>query len=449
MDALKTLPYRDVRIERGVGAADGRARPAPAGLRIAYLLSRYPAISHTFLLEEVLGLRARGLHIETASINAPDRNLSELSSREVDEAGRTHYVQGKTRFSAMGTLAGILLRQPAAVFRGIRTVFGIRDLTALRRVYWFFYLAEALLLGRWMAERGLKHLHVHFGGPVASVGLLASAAWQIPFSLTIHGPEELLDLSYNHLREKVERASFVFCISDFCRSQLCQLMAPEHWHKLHVLRLGVDPAIFSPIIGPSCTSRSGVLHAVCIGRLVPAKGHQTLLEALLLLRAHTVTMQLVLIGGGPEMPRLQAFVQAHQLSDCVNFTQALSHDEALAHLRKADLFVLASFAEGIPVALMEAMALGIPCVSTFVAGIPELIRDGVDGLLVPPGNAQALAEALLVLTTDRPRRLAMGEAARRKVVDQYNLPCNHERLGEAFERLLTTQGQHEPAEAQT
>ncbi len=449
MDALKTLQYGDMRLESDVEAADGRTRSVPAGLRIAYLLSRYPAISHTFLLDEVLGLRARGVHIETASINAPDRSLSELPPREADEAARTYYVQGKSRLSAMGTVAGILVRQPAAVFRGIRTVFAIRDLTIRRRVYWFFYLAEALLLGRWMAKRGLKHLHIHFGGPVASVGLLASAAWRIPFSLTIHGPEELLDLSYNHLREKVEQASFVFCISDFCKSQLCQLVAPKHWHKLHVLRLGVDPAIFSPASGPSYASRSGILHAVCIGRLVPAKGHQTLLEALLLLRAHAITMQLVLIGGGPEMPYLQAFVQAHQLCDCVTFTRALPHNEALAHLREADLFVLASFAEGIPVALMEAMALGIPCVSTFVAGIPELIRDGVDGLLVPPGNAQAFAEALLVLATDRPRRLAMGEAARRKVVDHYNLPCNHERLGEAFERLLKTQGQHEPAEAQT
>lgn len=444
---LETLQHSNVGAERGLGAADDRARPAPCGVPVAYLLSRYPAISHTFLLEEVLGLRARGLHIETASINPPDRSLSDLPPREAEEARRTFYLQGNSHLRAIWTLVSILLGQPAAVFRGVRTVCGIHNLTARKRLYWLFYLAEALLLGRWMAAQGLKHLHVHFGGPVASVGLLASAAWKIPFSLTIHGPEELLDVTSNHLREKVERASFVICISDFCRSQLYQLVSEEHWGKLQVVRLGVNPANFLPEIYPSHRSGCGALKAVCIGRLVSAKGHRTLLEALLILQDLAVPMQLTLIGDGPEMDRLQDFVTIHRLSACVTFTQALSHHEALARLRGADLFVLASFAEGIPVALMEAMALSIPCVSTFVAGIPELIRDGVEGLLVPAGNAQALAEALLVLSRENSRRLSMGEAARKRISDEYNLPNNHERLANAFERRLMAHGQHDPTEA--
>ena len=446
---METLQYSvKVGTKSGLGAADGCACRTPSGLRIAYLLSRYPAISHTFLLDEVLGLRACGLHLETASINPPDRNLSNLPPREQEEARRTYYVQGRSCLSAAWTLVRILLRQPAVVLRGIRTVCGIRNLTVRSRAYWLFYLAEALLLGRWMAAHGLKHLHVHFGGPVASVGLLASAAWQVPFSMTIHGPEELLDVSFNHLREKVEQASFVICISDFCRSQLCQLVAQEHWRKLQVIRLGVDPAVFLPAVDPSSTNDDRTLKVVCIGRLVPAKGHRTLLEALLIVRDHAA-MHLTLIGGGPEMERLQDFVQTHGLSNCVTFTQALSHDEALSSLRGADIFTLASFAEGVPVALMEAMALGIPCVSTFVAGIPELIHDGVEGLLVPPGNAQALAEALLILIRDRPRRLSMGEAARRKVVDRYNLPCNHEQLAQAFKQRVMVQEQPDSAEART
>ncbi len=444
---METLQQSNLDVEHGFGAADDYARRASSGARIAYLLSRYPAISHTFLLQEVLGLRARGLHIETASINPPDRSLSDLPLCEADEARRTYYIQNGSLLNAAWTLVGILLCQPAAVLRGVRTVCGIRDLTARRRIYWLFYLAEALLLGRWMAGRGLNHLHVHFGGPVASVGLLASAVWQVPFSLTIHGPEELLDLSFNHLREKVERATFVICISDFCRSQLYQLVSQEHWHKLQVIRLGVDPTDLLPAVDFFRKSGCGALKAVCIGRLVPAKGHRTLLEALLLLRDQAMPIQLTLIGGGPEVDRLRDFVQSNRLSECVTFTQALSHDEALAHLRGADCFVLASFAEGVPVALMEAMALGVPCVSTFVAGIPELIRDGVDGLLVPPGNAQALAEALLIFAREAPRRMSMGEAARRKIVDQYNLPCNHERLARAFEQGMRVPRLNEPVEA--
>ena len=330
------------------------------------------------------------------------------------------------------------------VGRGVKTVLRIRHLAAHQRLYWFFYLAEALLLGQWMLKQGLKHLHVHFGGPVASVGLLASSAFQIPFSLTIHGPEELLDTSSNHLREKIERADFIFCISDFCRSQLYALVSQEHWHKFHVLRLGVHSAAFPKPV--RLRTRDGTaLRAVCIGRLVAAKGHRTLLEALQLVQDRAIAMHLVLIGAGPEMQPLQDFVRNHQLSDRVTFTGALSHDEALAHLRRADLFVLASFAEGIPVALMEAMALGIPCVSTFIAGIPELIRDGVEGLLVPPGNAQAFADALEFLAGERSRRRTIGKAARRKVVDQYNLSNNHERLTTTFTQLLT--GKKNAAEA--
>ncbi len=445
---LKISERRDAAMEHGLGATDNHAHYPSSGYRIAYLLSRYPAISHTFLLEEVLGLRLRGMHLETASINPPDRRIQDLPLREADEAKKTYYIQGGSRLNAARTLLCILLRQPAAVYRGVKAVLSICDVTLSRRLYWFFYLAEALLVGHWMRERGLKHLHIHFGGPVASVGMLASAAFQIPFSLTIHGPEELLDTSLNHLREKIEQASFVFCISDFCRSQLYLLISQEHWRKLHVLRLGVDPTLLLKVPNPK--AREAVtLQAVCIGRLVAAKGHRTLLQALLLLRNHAVTMHLVLIGGGPEMPSLQEFVETHGLSDCVTFTQALSHDEALTYLHRADVFVLASFAEGIPVALMEAMALGIPCVSTYVAGIPELIQDGVQGLLVPPGNAQAFADALRTLAREEPRRLSMGVAARRKVIEQYNLPCNHERLVQTFKQLLTVHERRRVVEAQT
>ncbi len=444
---LETLQQTNVEGERSFEAADDPARRAPSGVRVAYLLSRYPAISHTFLLQEVLGLRARGLHIETASINPPDRSLSDLPPREADEARKTFYVQGNSSLTAVWTLLTIFLGQPAAVFRGVKAVCGIRNLTARKRVYWLFYLAEALLLGRWMAGRNLKHLFLMLGGAVCCFVFFSSAAWQIPFSLTIHGPEELLDVTSNHLREKIEQASFVICISDFCRSQLYQLVPHPHWGKLQVVRLGVDPASFLPAIAPSRRSGREALKAVCIGRLVSAKGHRTLLEALLILHDRGVSIQLTLIGGGPEMDRLQAFVQTHRLSECVTFTQALSHDKALAHLREADLFVLASFAEGIPVALMEAMALGIPCVSTFVAGIPELIRDGVEGLLVPAGNAQALAEALLILSREESRRVSMGKAARQRILDEYSLPSNHERLAKTLEQRLVAQREHDFSEA--
>jgi glycosyltransferase involved in cell wall biosynthesis len=291
-----------------------------------------------------------------------------------------------------------------------------------------------------MEERDLNHLHIHFGGPVASVGMLVAAAWQVPYSLTIHGPEELLSVDAHHLREKVEQASFVFCISDFCRSQLYQLTEPSEWGKFHVIRLGVDPVTLNPksrsFSVSSMYSPPRTLELVCIGRLVPAKGHRTLLEAVRQLRDRGVYLRVTLIGSGTELTRLQNFVTAYGLDHAVTFTSALSHAQTLALLRKADIFALASFAEGIPVALMEAMSLGVPCVSTSVAGIPELIRAGVDGLLVPPANPLALADALESLVLDGDLRKSLGTSARQRVISQYNLPLNQELLAQTFETKL-------------
>jgi glycosyltransferase involved in cell wall biosynthesis len=334
-------------------------------------------------------------------------------------------------------LLGVMLTNPAALIRGLSAVLAIRNLTLRQRCFWLFYLAEALLVGQWLSQRHIRHLHVHFGGAVASVGMLTAKAWRIPWSLTIHGPEELLNVDSYHLREKIDSASFVICISDFCRSQLCQWTDPETWDKFQVIRLGVDPVMLNP---QSRMTTSGIrnpepriVELLSIGRLVPAKGHRILLEALRLLRDRAIPIRLTLIGGGPDLPDLQQFVERYNLTDLVTFTSALSHSQTIAQLRRADIFALASFAEGIPVALMEAMSLGIPCVATSIAGIPELIRTGVDGLLVPPANPLALADALESLAADSAYRKSLGHSARQRIVTHYNLPLNQELLAHSFE----------------
>jgi colanic acid/amylovoran biosynthesis glycosyltransferase len=428
--------------------AQGNASPsARAKVRVAYLLSQYPAISHTFFLHEVLGLRALGLEIETASINPPDRPFNELPTKEAVEAATTEYIKTKDRLQMLSSLVSVCAGNPLVLLRGLLSVLQIPRLTLGQRGFWLLYLAEAMLVGGWMKRRGLKHLHVHFGGPVASVGMLTANAWKTSWSLTVHGPEELLNFDAYHLREKVTSASFVFCISDFCRSQLCQLVEPSKWDKFQVLRLGVDPSALTA--KPSKAIETLPLHLVCIGRLVPAKGHQILLEAMLMLQERGVQFRATLIGGGSAIGALKSFVAEHKLADCVSFTGPLSHGDALTHLRSADIFALASFAEGIPVAIMEAMAMGIPCVSTTIAGIPELIQSGVDGLLVSPSNVGALADALESLIADDDYRRRLGERARQRIIDQYNLPLNHALLANAFETSLAKlKSVHTPGWAQ-
>ena len=417
--------------------ANEGSQPLAAAVRMGYLLSQYPAISHTFFLQEVLGLRARGMHIETASINRPDRPQSSLPQGEAAEAQRTHYIKDGRRKRAVWNLLETALKHPAVVLRGVRAVMSVEGLRIPERLYWMFYLAEALLVGRWMKMRKLDHLHVHFGGSVANVGMLTSVAWKIPYSLTIHGPEELLNARSYRLEEKIEQASFVLCISDFCRSQLCALMPASEWDKFTVIRLGVDPLVLTPPARPPrYMGRGETMRLVCTGRMVPAKGHHVLLQAVKLLRERKVPLHVTMIGAGPELARLEEYVRENDLDDCVHFTHALSHPETLAQLRRADLFALASFAEGIPVALMEAMSLSLPCVSTYIAGIPELIRSGVDGLLVPPANAVAFANALEAVIGDQTLRRSLGASARQRIINQYNLPLNQELLAYTF-RLKT------------
>lgn len=439
---LAAAPYTEPTVQTAAELDTNASPPAqihpptqlPRGLRIGYLLSQYPAVSHTFFLHEVLGLRARGVHIETASINQPDRPVTELASFEAAEAESTCYIKSGRWAALLLLILRTVFAHPRVTLRGLRAVVGMPGLTVRKRLLWLFYLAEALLVGRWIRRANLSHLHVHFGGPVASVGMLCSLAWHIPYSLTIHGPEELLNHDAYHLREKLQQASFVLCISDFCRSQLCQLTSAAHWKKFHVCRLGVDPSLLTPAQRP--TQTDSPLQLVCTARLVAAKGHHILLEALLLLQRRGLILETTLIGTGPERASLEAFVHRNQLAS-VRFTGALSHGKTLAHVRRADLFVLASFAEGVPVAFMEAMALAVPCVGTSIAGIPELIRTGREGLLVPPGNAEELASALETLLLDPAMRRRLGASGRERIISTYNLPLNHERLAGLFAQLTT------------
>ncbi len=329
-------------------------------------------------------------------------------------------------------MISVLFRDTRVCIRGLRAALRLVHWDLQAGVYALFYLAEALLIGAWMKRRDLQHLHVHFGGPVATVGMLTAEAWGISYSLTIHGPEEFYDVEHFYLRQKIERASFIFCISDFCRSQLMKYADPAHWNKFQVLRLGVNPQEFSPVSSRS-TER---IRIVSVGRLVPAKGQLILLQAFHTLLTQGHDIQLVFVGNGPDRQHLQQFVDEHALGNYVTFCGALNHDQTRQQLVQADIFALASFAEGVPVALMEAMAMEIPCVSTSIAGIPELIRPNIDGLLVPASSVEALAAAMDQLITDEALRRRLGASARSRVLECYNLPQNIQLLATAFEKCL-------------
>ena len=420
-------------------------------LRIGFLLSRYPAVSHTFFLKEVLGLRERGIAIPVASINLPDRPLEALPSVEADEARATFYIKSGGKASglirmAAGVLAAVFAH-PGAAWRGLRAALGLGgfglgwfDLRA--RVFALFYLAEAMLVGRWMRARRLNHLHVHFGGAVATVGMLTAEAWGISWSVTLHGPDEFFDQEAFYLRRKIESARFVICISDFCRSQVLRIVPSLEPGRTEIVRLGVDCTALRPralratIEGAS--SSQEVVRIACTGRMVAAKGHRILLEALAMaageLAPQGIGLECVLIGDGPERMGLEELARRLGVAEMVQFTGAQAHGETLAAVAEADIFVLASFAEGLPVALMEAMALGVPCVSTQIAAIGELIQSGENGLLAPASNVAALAAALVRLAADGEYRQRLGATARHTVKAEYDLAVNLDKLAALWRR---------------
>jgi glycosyltransferase involved in cell wall biosynthesis len=413
--------------QAGTALAENQGKRASA--RLVYLLSRYPGVSHTFFLNEVRALKALGFQIDVASINESDRARASMSPEEAGESDATFYVKSAGAVAALRVALTTLLMRPGVFFRGLLFSLKLGAASISGTLYSIFYFAEALLLGDWMRKRNQRHLHIHFCGPVATVGMIASIAWNIPYSLTVHGPDEFFDVEKFYLREKIENASFIICISNFCRSQLMRCADPEHWSKMHVVRLGVDPARFAV---SSCEKpASEVLEILCVGRLVPAKGQLILLKAAAQLAAQGQALRVRLVGDGPDRSHLQEFAAGLPLD--VIFEGAKGHEEVRQYLASADIFALASFAEGVPVALMEAMAMQVPCVSTTIAGIPELIRDGLDGLLVPPSSQEALADALRRLIEDPALRRSFGIAGAARVKQNYNLDINTRELS----RILT------------
>ncbi|HEX4581975.1 MAG TPA: glycosyltransferase family 4 protein [Acidobacteriaceae bacterium] len=420
---------------KGYQHVNARKRePTGNSHRLGYLLSRYPGISHTFFLQEIRGLRELGFDIATASVNAPDRAHQQLTTVEAEEAATTFYLKPIPRGRAMLHLLRIVCASPASAVRALRADLRLRPSSFRQRLFSLFYVAEALLLCDWIRRRGITHLHVHFGGAVATVGLIAAAAARIPYSLTIHGPDEFFDELGMHLRQKFENAAFVIAISHYCRSQIMRIASPAHWDRFETVRLGIRPELLPARIPREVPA---ALQLVMVGRLVPTKGPLLLLQAVAQLRSHGIAAALTIIGDGPERADLESFMQQHDLTSVVTLTGALNHDETLKHVAGADLFVLASFAEGIPVSLMEAMALGVPCISTYIAGIPELIDHDRDGILVPAGSVDELTRAILRLARDPALRQRLAEAARAHVLREYHLPENLKLLADTLNRRIS------------
>jgi glycosyltransferase involved in cell wall biosynthesis len=396
----------------------------------AFLVSKYPDVSHTFILREVLALRERGVRVDVASINdAPA--TEKLTAVERVEAAKTFYVKRQGAIGALRSCVWGLMR-PGGFFEGLECALTLNAGDLRLTMMNLFYFVEGLILAEWMAGRGLTHVHVHFATPAATVGMLASKVSGVGFSMTVHGPDEFYDVQKYALTEKIAAAKFVVAISYFAQSQLMKLSPMEQWKKFEVSRLGVDTAQFVP---RRLERAAGKLRVLCVGRLVAAKGQGVLIRAVSRLRAEGRDVELTLVGDGADREHLEQMVAGRGMAG-VRFMGSVNQDHIRELYAQADVFALASFAEGVPVVLMEAMAMEIPAVSTRIAGIGELIESGVDGVLVAASDVDGLAQTLAELM-DAPEKCdRLGKAGRAKVQREYELGPSVDRLAEILVRRL-------------
>lgn len=409
----------------------GWARGSAGAGEVCYLVGRYPAVSHTFIDREIQAVREAGVDVFTVSLRrVPEEQL--LTGHDRLESERTWCVLPPSPGLLIGSHLRALIRSPRRYLRTLKKALGLGAPGLQGFVWKAFYWGEAVMVSEVLRTRRISHIHAHFANSASWVAMLSSELAECTWSFTMHGPTEFDDVGYFALADKVESASFVACIGDYCRSQLMKVSPAETWAKLVVVRCGVDIERYPE---DSLQREVGENFAILsVGRLVADKGQRVLIQALNELALRGVAFTATLVGDGPDREWLEETVAAAGLTGRVTFEGNVGQDILPTLYRRSDLFVLASFAEGIPVVLMEAMASGTPVIATSIMGIGELVQDGVTGQLVPPGRADLLAEQLFAAATEAPDP-AVIRAARDRVETAFSHPGAAAPLIERFVAL--------------
>lgn len=394
-------------------------------MKIAYLTGEYPRATDTFIQREVAALRDLGIEVETCSIRKTSaEHLVGIEQKE--EAVRTFHVLPATASPVVSIKAHLsALRAPARYFRALALAWRTAPKGIRGRLYNLIYFAESVVLADHMARIGVTHLHNHIAKASCTVAMLASEVCGIPYSFTLHGPDIFFAPDHWRLDEKIARARFVACISEFCRAQAMLNSDQTHWPKLKIIHCGIDPARYETV-----GDRSGT-KLLFIGRLAGVKGLPILLNALAEVHKTRPDITLTLVGDGEERLDLQHMAATLNLTDTVDFVGYKSQTEVADLLAISDCLVLPSFAEGVPVVLMEAMAARMPTIATLVGGTAELVTDGATGCLIAPGDGAALCDAILNIMGGSDR-IKMGAAGRAEVVENFDIQTEAARLACLF-----------------
>jgi glycosyltransferase involved in cell wall biosynthesis len=372
---------------------------------VGYVLSEYPKVSHSFIRREINALESAGVHVERFTIRGWNEELPDPADQA--EVSRTSYVLASGFLSLLGALLGAFSRSPLRAWRTfwLATQMGWRGDRPIF-VHWI-YVLEAALISKWVRERSVSHLHAHFGSNPAEVAMLAAELSGITYSFTAHGTVETDGAITIKLPEKIRRAAFVVAVSEYGRAQMMRWIPFDHWKKIHVVHCGIG----ADFLEHEHTNVPDVDQFVSVGRLSGEKGHLILIEALARLVAKGQACRLVIAGDGPLRAAIVNRCRELDVERYVTITGWLSGEEIRSWLIRSRALILPSFAEGLPVVIMESLALGRPVVATWVAGVPELVRDGQTGWLVPAGDVESLANAMSECLNSTPEQLATMSGA--------------------------------------
>ncbi len=402
-------------------------------MRIAYLTGEYPRATDTFIQREVAGLRALGVEVHTFSVR-PTGAEHIVGPEQQAERDRTATLLPPHLPHLLQAHLSLLFRAPRRYAQGIRLAWMGRSPGFKALLYQLIYFIEAGTLAHALQQRKIQHLHNHLADSSCTVAMLAATLAGIRFSFTLHGPAIFFEPYRWRLDLKVRQALFVSCISYYCRSQLMLFCPSDQWPKLHIVHCGVDLQQFTAVIHQPNGKR-----LLYTGRLAAAKGLPILFQALAQVVPHHPDLVLTLVGDGSDRQALETLAAALKLTPYLRFVGYQSQNAVCQYLHNSDIFVLPSFSEGLPVALMEALAAGVPVITTPIAGVSELVEQGINGYLVPPGAVEPLAQRIDELLEDASLRQQLGQAGHLKVAQNFNLAIEIPKLKQIMSSALMSE----------
>jgi len=395
-------------------------------VRLAYFTSCYPRATDTFIRREAIGLRARGFEVFTYSVHQAG------SGHDVDpevqaEKQATQYLLPVNYLSLLLDILALALTRPVRVLRTLWLALTTSRAGVKGHALQMAYLLEAILLSRRLKKDGIEHVHNHLGDSSGNVTLFTALILDIPFSISIHGPHIFFDAGDWALDVKARYAKFIACIGYYCRSQVMLNIDKAHWDKLKIVRCGIDPDAYRfRVPDPEVNT------LLFVGRLDVEKGIPILFASMDILQKQGYDLKLVVLGDGRDRQFLESMAEQMGLSGNVDFRGFVGQDVISDELSTSDVFVLPSFAEGIPVSLMEAMATGIPVIATNVGGVSELVVNHETGLIVPASDEVSLTNAIARYVDQPEFYQETAKKARVKVTEGFNIEKQVDELASLF-----------------